>query len=260
MEKKKSGFLQSLQDIPMALKGFPKNLFKKPPKNKKELDLYLREKSAYMWVGLALTIVGLVLNTVGVGIGMIVAFAGLMLIVFMFYKKNNVKNGGMADHIVDLTCPACEEMITYDKNVRYKVIDVKWSAGANKYPMSYKSEDRDTCNMNIKAEGKEITQVEITCKCQKCGKEHTFTKSLATGSCSKVQRDVLRSKADKLVAQFSNEINEVARDVFEKGNSGKNDYGISVKRYDIAKCVADYFVVDDDILRETMNLRDTTSN
>ena len=258
MDKKKSGFMQSLTDVPMALKGFPKNLFKKPPKNKKELELYLREKSAYMWVGLALTIVGFVLGMDG--IGMLVSLAGLMFIVFMFYQKNNVKNGGMADHIAELTCPACQEMVTYDKNVRHKVMDVTWSANASKQPMSYKAEEKDTCNMRIIAEGKEMTQVEITCKCQKCGTEHSFQKTFKTGYCGKGQRDVMRHQADKLVAQFSNEINEVSRDVFEKGGSGENNYGISVEHYDIAKCVADYFVVDDDILRETMNLRDTTSN
>lgn len=240
MEKKRSGFLQSIVDIPLALKGFPKNLFKKLPKNKKELELYLRELSAYMWLGLVLIILGVVLGIDG--IGMFVGMIGFAFIIFVFWKKNNVKNGGLGDQILDLSCPQCGEMITYDANVKYEVINSSWSVSATKTPMKH-GEEAATCNMNISAHGTESTKVEIFCKCQKCGQEHAFTKSFETGYCSKSLRDVSRSSADKIRAQFENEVRQVCRDVFDNGSDGDNDFGVSVRTHDIEDLVTDYFNV-----------------
>lgn len=240
MEKKRSGFLQSIVDIPLALKGFPKNLFKKLPKNKKELELYLRELSAYMWLGLVLIILGVVLGIDG--IGMFVGMIGFAFIIFVFWKKNNVKNGGLGDQILDLSCPQCGEMIAYDTNVKYEVSNSSWSVRATKTPMK-RGEEAATCNMNINAHGTESTKVEISCKCQKCGKEHTFTKSFETGSCSKHLSDVSRTSADQIRAQFENEVRQVCRDVFDNDGSGENDFGVSVKVYDIDDCVVNYFNV-----------------
>ena len=97
MEKKLPGFLQSIVDIPLALKGFPKNLFKEPSEDKEELDLYLREMSAYTWFGVLLVILGFVLNINGVG--MLVALAGFMFIILVLYRKNHAKNADLVEQI-----------------------------------------------------------------------------------------------------------------------------------------------------------------
>ena len=97
MEKKLPGFLQSIVDIPLALKGFPKNLFKEPSEDKEELDLYLREMSAYTWFGVLLVILGFILNINGVG--MFVALAGFMFIILVLYRKNQAKNADLVEQI-----------------------------------------------------------------------------------------------------------------------------------------------------------------
>ena len=238
--KKKKGLLGAITDIPLALKGFPKNL-KWKPKNVDEYEMCKRIGNAYLFIALIPLIIGIVLYAASMDIGMFVALAGMMAMVFVAYKKNHLKNDYEAK-FTNLTCPDCKAMITYDENVKYSVLDASWSIFDRKQPTKT-GEEANICPMNILVRGREETKVEITCKCQKCGKERTFIQTFCTGWCEKEQRDVDRRSADTLLAQFKNEVNAVCHAVFDEGESGENTYGVSVHCYDLEASIIDFFEV-----------------
>lgn len=238
--KKKKGLMGAITDIPLALKGFPKNL-KWEPKNVDEYEMCKRIGNAYLFIALIPLIIGIVLYAASMDIGMFVALAGMMAMVFVAYKKNHLKNDYEAK-FTNLTCPDCRAMIAYDENVKYSVLNVSWSISAVKLPTK-RGEEANTCPMNISVEGREETKVEITCKCQKCGKERTFIQTFCTGRCRKEQRDVDRRSADTLLAQFKNEVNAVCHAVFDEDERGTNTMGVNVFRYDLEESIIDHFKV-----------------
>ena len=240
MEKKKPAFIQSILDIPMALKGFPKNLLKEP-KNATELAQCQREHKAYLWLAAVPLIAAVIMMALQLdeGISMILGLVGFLALILLLYRMNQIKNF-VGAQIGDLTCPECNEMITFDENVRYEVKNVSWGVHSTKLPVKRGEEHSP---MNVSATGRETADVTIVCKCQKCGNQHSFDKSFVTGECRKEQRDVVCVQADRIKAQLENEVRQVSRTVFVENEDGENDYGVSVKRYSVEASVEDYFTV-----------------
>ena len=242
MAKEKISIIQSIVDIPMTLKGFPKNLTKEP-KNAAELALCKREHKSYMWLAAIPLILAVVLMALKVddGVTMILGLVGFAAMIFLLYRMNQIKNF-VGVQIEDLTCPQCQEMIGYDENVRYEVNSVNWSVRAGKLPTKRGSE-ANTAPMNVYAEGEQRAKVEIACKCQKCGHQHSLAKSFIIGRCRKEQRNVAPHMADLVKMQLENEVQKVSYAVFAENKSGENAYGVSVYQYDLDECIVDYFKV-----------------
>ena len=242
MAKNKANFIQPIMDIPMVLKGFPKNLVKKP-KNAAELEQCRREHKAYMLLAAIPLIVAVILMALEVddGVSMIVGMVGIGAMIYLLYRMNQIKNF-VGVQIADLTCPQCQEMIAYDENVRYTVDSVKWHVHTGKIPTKHGSE-ANTSPMKVYAEGKQEAQVKITCKCQKCGNMHSFNKCFLIGSCSKRKHDVSPAAADLIMQGLEKDVRKVSQEVFEENKSGQNEYGVSVKRYDLAEEIKDHFNV-----------------
>lgn len=252
MEKKLPGILQSILDIPLALKGFPKNLTRQP-KNKEEMALYKREHAAYMWCGVAILALCVVLIAIGTTIdnfdtmmtftssAMIVGLVGGGFIIFLLYRMNGIKNGA-AVQIEDLTCPACGEMIEFDENVSFEVLGKSWRTHSGERPMK-DNHNQETGSYIVYAHGEENTKVQITCRCQKCGKDHTFEKLFTTGKCSKEMRDVSFIQKSDVRLQLDNQVRQVCADVFDEGKPDKNAYGVMVSVWSVASCVKEHFDV-----------------
>ena len=242
MVKDKISFLQSITDIPMALKGFPKNLTKEP-KNAAEFAQCKREHKAYMLLAAIPLIAAVIMMALQIdeGVSMIFGLAGFGAMIFLLYRMNQIKNF-VGVQIEDLTCPQCKEMVTYDENVHYEVNSINWSVHATKLPTKRGSE-ANTSPMNVSATGKQVAKVEITCKCQKCGHKHSFAKNLLIGECRKEQRNVQPHVADLVKMELENEVQKVSHAVFAENKSSQNEYGVSVRQSDIDTEVKAYFNV-----------------
>ena len=223
---KKIGLVQAIADIPMALKGFPKNLIK-DPKSAAEMEQWRRISNAYLWIAAIPLIVAVVLMVLQLGgsVSPILALAGFGAMIFLAYRKNSVKNT-VGVQIESLTCPECQSMIAYDNNVHYDVLDVQVSVHSTKTPTK-RGEEAKTSPMHINATGEETTRVKIYSKCQNCGNEHTFTQAFCTGRCSKSIRDVAYYQADTVKLQLDNEVRQVAKDVFTNGKADSNAFGVA---------------------------------
>ena len=242
MAKDKISFIQSIMDIPMALKGFPKNLTKEP-KNAAEFTQCKREHKAYMLLAAIPLIVAVIMMVLQVdeGVSMIFGMVGIGAMIFLLYRMNQIKNF-VGVQIEDLTCPQCKEMIVYDENVRYEVNSINWNVYAGKLPTKRGSE-ANTAPMNVYAKGKQVAEVEVACKCQKCGHAHSFSKSFLIGICEKEQKNVAPHMADLIKLELENAVQKVSHAVFAENKSGQNEYGVSVRKFDLDAEIKNHFNV-----------------
>ncbi|MBR4864497.1 MAG: hypothetical protein IKU07_07965 [Oscillospiraceae bacterium] len=241
MKIKLPGFIQSFLDIPYALLGFPKNLFC-APKNFKELQKCKRAAGGYSWLaaGMIIASVLLYLTPEMEGTGMVLLVFGICFALFVGSKKRDYKSFDFGEKIEKLTCPDCKEMATFDENVTYEVLETSWHVDSHKTPSRAGSQGAASPHI-VSASSTEHTDVKVTCKCQKCGKEHSFDESFITRKCSKRVRGVSPSTADLVRLQLEKEVRKVSTDVFDKGGSGENDLDVTVESYSMKDRVKEYF-------------------
>ena len=242
MAKDKISFIQSIMDIPIVLKGFPKNLTKEP-KNAAEFTQCRREHKAYMLLAAIPLIVAVIMMALQIaeGVSMILGMVGIGAMIFLLHRMNVIKNF-VGVKIEVLTCSQCKEMVVYDENVRYQVNSVNWDVYAGKSPTKRGSE-ADTSPMNVYARGRQVADVKITCKCQKCGNAHSFAKNVVIGICEKSQNNVAPHVADLIKLELENAVQKVSHAVFAENKSGQNEYGVSVRRFDLDTEIKNYFDV-----------------
>jgi membrane-bound ClpP family serine protease len=83
--------------------------------------------------------------------------------------------------------------------------------------------------MYCEIKGKETITVEITCKCQECGTEKTFTQSFVTAECSYHKRDIAAEVIDLIMADMKKAVQEEGAEGFENKKVGTTDRGVSIK-------------------------------
>ncbi|MBO5904326.1 MAG: hypothetical protein J6Q64_03010 [Clostridia bacterium] len=152
-----------------------KRLVKEPVNNVKEVEERQKEAKPVLIVGAIVAAAGGIVSFVGslltkaiAAVGMIfslvgyaVTFAGLICLIFWLYiwiNSNNAKK-----RFQDLECPNCGETIE-DEKATYKELQ--------RYTKT--SQDQKHVYLN------EYTEVEISCKCQKCGTEKNFKHTFVT--------------------------------------------------------------------------------
>lgn len=239
MAKEKFDFIQPFKDIPKTLKGFPKNLvhiWKDPVNNSEEIAARKKEIFPYIYLFAGLLLIVLILYMA------IPAIQNVMMVVAMIpgfgviggvFLLNVMKKA--QEKFTDLECPNCKTRIAYNGDVQIKVIDKHFSVSSEKRVMS------DKVTMYVKVVGKETTTVEITCKCQECGTEKTFTHKFVTAECEKFKNKILPKNVDLILVQFEQDVRDEGAEGFE-GKSGTTARGVEIKYHrEIATLVCGYF-------------------
>ncbi len=230
MAKEKFDFIQPIKDIPKSLKGFPKNLihiWKDPVKNSDEVKARKKEifPLLYLFIGICLVLVILsvaimkasaVFQTIAIIPGFGAVACGFLLVVL---KK-------AAQKFADLECTNCKKRIAYDGNVQIKVVKKIFTVSK-----SDKTFEKDGVphHSTIKASGKEYTTLEITCKCQECGTEKTFTHEFVTVECEKSAVKVPYVQSGAMLVQFEQDVRNEGAEGFEGKSIGTTANGVHIK-------------------------------
>lgn len=230
MAKEKFDFIQPIKDIPKSLKGFPKNLihiWKDPVNNSEEVKARKKEifPLLYLFVAICLVLVILgviisdlesVFTTIAIIPGLGVVVCGFLLVVL---KK-------AAQKFADLECTNCKKRIAFDENVQIKVIDRNFFVSTS--DQTFKKDDIPH-HSTIKAMGKEKVIVEITCKCQECGTEKTFTHEFVTVECQKSDNNVPYVQSGAMLVQFEQDVRNEGAEGFEGKSIGTTANGVHIK-------------------------------
>ncbi len=230
MAKEKFDFIQPIKDIPKSLKGFPKNLihiWKDPVKNSDEVKARKKEifPLLYLFVGifLIMAIISAIFpdaQNILMIVCMIPGFGavacGFLLVVL---KK-------AAEKFADLECTNCKKRIAFDENVQIKVIKKNFTV--TKEDKTFEK-DGIPHHSTIKAMGKEKAVVEITCKCQECGTEKTFTHEFVTVECEKSDHNVPYVQSGALLVQFEQAVRNEGAEGFEGKELGTTANGVHIK-------------------------------
>jgi hypothetical protein len=206
-KKEKFDFIQPFKDLPQALKGFPKNLihaWKDPVNNSEEVKERRKEIYPLLYlfviVFLLLAILGAVitdLSDIMMIIGLVPGFGAAACVFLLFVLKK------AAQKFADLECDNCKKRIDFDENVRIKVIDKKFSI--SKEDKTIKKNDIPV-ESTIKVIGKERVTIEITCKCQACGTEKTFTHEFVSMECNKTAVRIPYVQSGAMLVQFEADV------------------------------------------------------
>ena len=232
MAKEKFDFIQPLKDIPKTLKGFPKNIihiWKDPVTNSEEIVARKKEIFPYIYLFGSILLLFLILSvaipatqSVMITLAMIPGF-GVIGGVFLLnvLKKAQQK-------FSDLECTNCKTRIQYDANVQIKAIKKRFLITTEKKVMGNPQTVTVTTPMYVKVTGKETVTAEITCKCQECGTEKTFTHDFVTVECEKFQNKIMAVNADAILAQFEQDVRAEGDEGFES-KSGTTARGVEIK-------------------------------
>lgn len=230
MAKEKFDFIQPIKDIPKSLKGFPKNLihiWKDPVNNSEEVKARKKEifPLLYLFVGifLIMAIVSAIFpdaQDVLMIVCMIPGFGAVACgFLLMVLKK-------AAQKFADLECTNCKKRIAFDENVQIKVLKKTFTVSK-----SDKTFEKDGVphHSTIKASGKEYTTLEITCKCQECGTEKTFTHEFVTVECEKGDSNVPYVQSGAMLVQFEQDVRNEGAEGFEGKAIGTTANGVHIK-------------------------------
>ena len=230
MAKEKFDFIQPIKDIPKSLKGFPKNLihiWKDPVNNSEEVKARKKEifPLLYLFVGLFLimAIVSAIFpdaQDVLMIVCMIPGFGAVACgFLLMVLKK-------AAPKFADLECTNCKKRIAFDENVQIKVL--KKTFTVTKSDKTIKKNDIPV-ESTISANGKEHITVEITCKCQECGTEKTFTHEFVSVECEKSAVKVPYVQSGAMLVQFEQDVRNEGAEGFEGKSIGTTANGVHIK-------------------------------
>lgn len=246
--KEKFDFIQPIKDIPKTLKGFPKNIksiIKDPVKNFDQIKERRRAIYPYIYLMGALLVVFLILGVAIQSIeGLMTTLAmvpGLCIVGCVFLlvvlKKAEQK-------FTDLECPSCKAQIEYSPNVQIKVLKKDFFVSKKKDYMSGVDRQHATrfSPMYCEVTGKETTHAEITCKCQKCGTEKTFSHSFVTVECNWHEKDIAAEQIDVVLMNMERAVREEGAEGFEDKGLGKTARGVNIKyNRSISTLVCGYF-------------------
>lgn len=228
-KKEKFDFIQPIKDIPKCFKGFPKNIvrvIKDPVKTPDEANERKRVIFAFLYLFIALVLVSLILSVAIPGaqdIFMIVGVVfGMLAIGCVFLTRVLNK---MKEKFADLECPNCKKQITYDKNVQIKLINKTFDVAKNSKTIE---QNGIPVQATITATGKEHSTFEITCKCQECGTEKTFTHEFVTVECEKSAVKVPYVSSGAMLVQFEADVRKEGAEGFE-GKKGTTANGVKIK-------------------------------
>lgn len=230
MAKEKFDFIQPIKDIPKSLKGFPKNLihiWKDPVNNSEEVKARKKEifPLLYLFVGifLIMAIVSAIFpdaQDVLMIVCMIPGFGAVACgFLLMVLKK-------AAQKFADLECTNCKKRIAFDENVQIKVLKKTFTVSK-----SDKTFEKDgvPVESTISANGKEHITVEITCKCQECGTEKTFTHEFVSVECEKSAVKVPYVQSGAMLVQFEQDVRNEGAEGFEGKSIGTTANGVHIK-------------------------------
>ena len=235
MAKEKFDFIQPIKDIPRTLKGFPKNIgriVKDPVKNPAQVEERRRDIYPYLYIFSALLLIVFVLymaipsiQDVMMIVAMIPGFA-VIGCVFLLRVLNKA-----AQKFADLECPNCKAQITYSPDVVTRVVNKQFAVTKKKDYMSSVNRQQAGLNspMYIDVSGKETTTAEITCKCQECGTEKTFTHAFVTAECNVHKMDILAVAADATLNDAERAVREEGAEGFEGKGTGVTARGVNIK-------------------------------
>ena len=230
MAKEKFDFIQPIKDIPKSLKDFPKNLihiWKDPVNNSEEVKARKKQifPLLYLFVGLFLimAIVSAIFpdaQDVLMIVCMIPGFGAVACgFLLMVLKK-------AAQKFADLECTNCKKRIAFDENVQIKVL--KKTFTVTKSDKTIKKNDIPV-ESTISANGKEHITVEITCKCQECGTEKTFTHEFVSVECEKSAVKVPYVQSGAMLVQFEQDVRNEGAEGFEGKSIGTTANGVHIK-------------------------------
>ncbi len=216
MAKEKFDFVQPIKDIPLALgelKNF-KHIIKDPVNTAKEADERKRKIYPLIYLCVGIGVIFGILGGVIPGIGWILETLGIVFIFgalffgFLLRVLNKAK-----EKFADLECPKCKKQIAYDDNVSIKVL-------SKDFVVTKKSQTINDSNgvhqsATITAKGREKTVLEISCKCQECGTQKTFTHEFVTAEWEKSLVKVPYVQSGALLVQIEQEVREQGEKGFE---------------------------------------------
>lgn len=249
MAKEKFDFIQPFKDIPRALKGFPKNIIgslKEPVKNNAQVKERRRDLYPFMYLLGILLVVLLVLSVILSDLQMIfttVAMVPGLLLAGCFFLLLVLKKA--EEKFTDLECPNCKAQIKHSSDVQIKVLKKDFIVtGKKDYMSSVNRNNLDPLGrdpMYCELKGKETTTVEITCKCQECGTEKTFTHAFVTVECVNFANNIMAKDMGVKYAEMEKAIREEGAEGFD-GKSGTTDRGVEIKyNRSISMLVFGYF-------------------
>lgn len=229
MAKEKFDFVQPFKDIPKSLKGFPKNMiriWKEPVTSSAEVEVRKKEifPLLYLFVGtfLLMTILSAVISAaqdVLMIVGMIPG-VGAVICGFLLFVLKKAK-----EKFTDIECNNCKKRIAYDDNVQIKVLSKRFVISKSDKTIE---KDGVPYQSTIKASGKEYTQLEITCKCQECGTEKTFTHEFVTAECHKSAAKVPYVSSGAMLIQFEQDVRNECTEGFDGKEKGKTARGVDI--------------------------------
>lgn len=230
MAKEKFNFIQPIKDIPKSLKGFPKNLihiWKDPVNTSDEIETRKKEifPLLYLFVGvfLLMAVLSAVIPATK-DIFMVVCIIpgfGTLACVFALKVLKKAKQ-----KFADLECTNCKKRIAYDDNVQIKVINKTFTV--TKEDRTIK-ENNIPVKSTIKAMGKERVTLQITCKCQECGTEKTFTHEFVTVECEKGAAQVPYVSSGAMLVQFEQDVRNEGAEGFKGKTYGTTANGVHIK-------------------------------
>lgn len=230
MAKEKFDFIQPIKDIPKSLKGFPKNLihiWKDPVNNSEEVKARKKEIFPLLYLFVALFLVFAILggfiqaiSDIMMILGLIPGIGAVACVFLLMVLKSAAKK------FADLECTNCKKRIAFDENVQIKVL--KKSFTVTKSDKTIEKNDIPV-ESTISAKGTEHITVEITCKCQECGTEKTFTHGFVSVECEKSAARVPYIQSGAMLVQFEQDVRNEGAEGFEYKSIGTTAKGVHIK-------------------------------
>ena len=229
MAKEKFDFVQPIKDIPKALKGFPKNLihiWKDPVTNSDEVKERRKEIYPLLYLFVAIFLIMAILGAVIPDISDVLMIVGLIPgfgavicgFLLVVLKK-------AAEKFADLECTQCKKRIEFDENVKIEV--AKRTFTVTKEDKTIRKDDIPV-ESTIKAIGKERVVLNVTCKCQACGTEKSFSHEFVTVECEKGAVKVPYVQSGALLVQFEQSVREDGAEGFEGKKHGTTERGVNI--------------------------------
>ena len=218
---------------PFNIVGKIKHFILDPIKSPEEADARKKELLPYLGIsfgaaalfiilGMAIEPIKIVFDILGyLCVGLTLMFGFFMFRAFQLKKK-----------LGNLQCPKCQTIINGD-NVTFVVKSCNFRITENK-------SQNPKAGMDLILHGFEHTTVEITCKCQECGTDKTFTECFKTVDVEISRKGVSALNADLILSQMRADLEIAQKSGFE-GVSG--DYKFKTKKT-AEQMVKDYFADD----------------
>lgn len=207
---------------------------KEPIRNMEQANIVKKHATKLIIIGLAIGIPSVILaivliavlgsNSMIPNLAFIPAFVGLVIVFIGVKMQMTVKK--LKKKFADLECPKCHTRIAYTNDVKYTVLNTDFKVRV--------SEAEASKGVNITIKGTETKNIEITCKCQKCGTEKKFTHLFTSATCSKTE-NTSRIEAGATKIRLEQEIKDIRQSGFQ------SNYGFKVSSKSDDSLLLGYF-------------------